>query len=110
MIEPDDDFKPPASLDELVAEAIPHLAGVEQAKVGGATVLSRAGQAFAALTGEVLELRLDPLIAGAALRTADTTPSARGRGWIRFAPAVLDRYAVDRVGAWLGYAWRHALD
>jgi hypothetical protein len=110
MTEADDDFKPRASLHELLEEAIPHLTGVERTTDGATTFLSRSGQAFAAIAGEVLELRLDPLISGAALRTADTSASARGEGWIRFAPAVLDRFAVDRVGAWLGYAWRHALE
>ena len=109
MIEADDDFEPRASLLELVEEAVPHLTGVERTTDGATTVLSRSGQAFAAIADEVLELRLDPLISGAALRTADTS-SARGEGWIRFTPGVLDRFAVDRVGAWLGYAWRHALD
>ena len=110
MIEPEDDFEPPASMTALVDEVASELDGVDRSPDGEAANLSRAGRPFASLVGEVLEVRLDKQVAVAALRTPDTTPSSLGTGWIRFAPTVLDRYAVDRVTAWLGYAWRHALD
>ena len=110
MIEPEDDFEPPASMIELVDESVSTLDGVDRGTDAVATTLSRAGRLFASLTGDVLDVRLDSMLAGPALRTPDATPSARGAGWIRFAPPLLDRYAVDRVTAWIGYAWRHALD
>ena len=53
-------------------------------------------------------MRLEPLVATAALRTPDTTASSRGPGWVRFAPAALDRFAADRAIAWIEHAWRHA--
>ena len=109
MIE-DDDVEPPASMAELVDEAVSTLTGVDRTADGRATVLVRAGRPFAAVTGEILEFRLDPQVAAAALRTPHTAASSRGTGWIRFAPPVLDQYAVDRGTAWLGHAWRHALD
>ena len=110
MIEPDDDFEPPASMIGLVDEAISTLDGVGRGTDTGATTLTRAGRLFAVVIGDVLDVRLDPTLAGPALRTPDAAASSRGTGWISFAPPMLDRYAVDRIGAWLGYAWRHALD
>ena len=110
MTEPEDDFEPPASMTELVAEAVSTIDDVCRTADGAATILSRGGNSFAAVADAIVEVRLDPPVAGAALRTPDVTTSSRGTGWIRFAPSDLDRYAVDRVTAWLGYAWRHALD
>ncbi len=110
MIEPEDEFDPPASMTELVEDVVATLAGIKRTTDAAATVLARSDRPFAVLADTVLEVRLDPLVAGAALRTPDATASSRGTGWIRFAPSNLDRYAVDRVEAWLGYAWRHALD
>jgi hypothetical protein len=69
---------------------------------------SIAGTVFAAIAGERAEFRLDPMVAAAALRTPDTLPSARGRDWVAFAPADLDRHAIDRATAWLASAWRRA--
>jgi hypothetical protein len=63
---------------------------------------------FAALTGDRAEFRLDPLVAGAALRTPGTSPSTRGPDWVAFAPAVLDDGAVDRAEAWFLSAHRRA--
>ena len=31
-----------------------------------------------------------------------------GPPWVRFSPGSLDRYAADRVSAWIEHAWRHA--
>ena len=69
---------------------------------------SIAGTTFAAFAGDKAEFRLDPMVAAAALRTPDTLPSARGRDWVAFAPADLDRHAIDRATAWLASAWRRA--
>ena len=71
---------------------------------------SGATKPFAVLDGGALEVRLDPTVAAAALRTPDTDASLRGHGWVTFSPSVLDQLAVDRAAAWLEYAWRHALD
>jgi hypothetical protein len=73
-------------------------------------VFERAGTPFAAMDGDALEVRLDPAVAAAALRTPDTDASSRGPAWVRFDPPELDRMAIDRATAWLEYAWRHALD
>ena len=60
------------------------------------------------LVGDAAEFRLDPLVAKAALRTPDTSPSKRGADWVRFSPAAVDGHAVDRAQAWLASAWRRA--
>jgi hypothetical protein len=75
---------------------------------GTTTTWSAAGRAFATLTGERAEFRLDPLVVRAALRTPDTAPSPRGPDWIAFAPADLDDPAVDRAEAWFLSGHRHA--
>jgi hypothetical protein len=103
-------FDGPASLSDLVDEALADLSAVERRLTDRTTLLGRAGRPFGAATEDVLEVRLDPLVTAAALRTPDTSPSDRGPGWISFAPRELDRYAVDRATAWLEYGWRHALD
>jgi hypothetical protein len=108
--EVDETYEGPTSLDDLVATAIADLGSVERRTTDGATVFARAGRQFGAATADMLEVRLDPRVAAAALRTPDTTPSTRGPGWVSFAPATLDRYAVDRATAWLEHGWRHALD
>jgi hypothetical protein len=99
---------PTPTLRDLALGAIDGLADVTSAAGGDATRFSRSGHAFAALSEGVVEVRLEPLVATAALRTPDTRESPRGRGWVRFSPAALDRYAADRVIAWIEHAWRHA--
>ncbi len=54
------------------------------------------------------EFRLGQAIAAAAQRTPDTSSSARGQEWVRFAPADLDDHAIDRAVAWFGSAARRA--
>jgi hypothetical protein len=102
----DDESTP--TLRDLALEAIDDLDEVTSAPDVRATLYSRAGHPFAALTERDIEVRLEPLVATAALRTPDTTESPRGRGWVRFSPAALDRFAADRVIAWIEHAWRHA--
>ena len=63
---------------------------------------------FAAFAGGIAEFRLGDAISAAALRTPDTKASARGAGWVRFAPRRLDAHARDRAIAWFESAWRHA--
>jgi len=63
---------------------------------------------FASLTGSIAEFHLRDEVGAAALRTPDVTSSARGAGWVRFAPTRLDGHARDRARAWLESAWRRA--
>ena len=97
-------------LADVLASAAEGLAGVEVRDDGGTTVWRAGHEAvpFAALSGGRAEFRLDPLVAGAALRTPDTTPSGRGPEWVAFAPAELDDAAIDRAEAWFLSAHRHA--
>ena len=75
---------------------------------GDAVEWSIGGISFAAVSGGRAEFRLDPMVASAALRTPDTSPSTRGRDWVAFSPAELDQHAIDRATAWLASAWRRA--
>jgi hypothetical protein len=101
---------PLASLAGITDVVIGGLEGVERRTDGRATVFERAGTPFAAMDGDALEVRLDPAVAAAALRTPDTDASSRGPAWVRFSPPKLDRMAIDRATSWLEYAWRHARD
>jgi hypothetical protein len=100
----------PPSIAALAAELAMGLPDVRVSTSRGETEWSRRSVTFASLDDDGLELRLDTAVAAAALRTPDTTPSARGRPWIRFAPAVLDGHAVDRASAWFGLAYRRAAE
>jgi hypothetical protein len=99
---------PTPTLRDLAVDTIGGLDDVSSAPVGDAMDYSREGYPFAALTEHELEVRLEPFVAAAALRTPDTSESSRGPGWVRFSPAALDRFAADRVIAWIEHAWRHA--
>jgi hypothetical protein len=96
------------NLREALDEALADLEDVERTEAGGGTEWRRGGLAFAALVGDAAEFRLDPLVAKAALRTPDTSPSKRGADWVRFSPPAVDGHAVDRAQAWLASAWRRA--
>ena len=76
----------------------------------GSVVWARAGTSFAAVSADGLtaEFALDPPVADAATRTPDVERSHRGRGWVRFAPPLLDDHGEDRAGAWLTSAFRRA--
>jgi len=76
--------------------------------VAGGVELRLGGEPFGMVIGGVVELRLRPAVAAAALRTPGTAPSGRGTGWVRFEPSVLDEFARDRAAAWLESAWRLA--
>jgi hypothetical protein len=95
-------------LAEILAEAATFLAGAEVAEGPVATVWSLSGRPFAALSGGTAEFCLDALLAPAARRTPDTTGSPRGKEWVAFSPAILDRYAEDRLRAWFAAAYRRA--
>jgi hypothetical protein len=87
-----------ADVDDVAASSTP----------AGGTDWSRGADVFASLAsdGRSAEFRLDSAIADAAIRTPDTGPSTRGRGWVRFAPVSLDGHAVDRATAWFMSACR----
>ena len=95
-------------LVEILAEAAGELAGAEVAQGPVATIWSLGERPFAALSGGTAEFRLDTVVAAAARRTADTTGSPRGKEWVAFSPAILDRYAEDRLRAWFAAAYRRA--
>jgi hypothetical protein len=101
---------PPGRLVELALEVVGQLAEVDRIDGEEGAVWQRSGRPFAALAGDVLEVRLQPPVARAALRTPDTGPSRRGEGWVRFVPPTLDQFATDRVTSWIESAWRHAAD
>lgn len=96
------------TLVSLVAELSIDLPYARSATSGGRTEWARGGAPFAVLDGHALEVRLDPAIASAALRTPDTTLSSRGLPWVRFEPRELDGHAIDRATAWFGLAYRRA--
>jgi hypothetical protein len=94
------------SLDERVEAVIEELDGVERTRDGESVTYLVGGTAFAVLMQDVLEVSLDPAVARAALRTADTLSSSRGGGWIAFTPETIDRFALDRAEAWVRSAHR----
>ncbi len=101
----------PATLAEALAAAAVGLEPIERRPgTGGAVEYLRAGRLLAMLEagGSAASFLLSPAVVDAALRTPDTAPSTRGRGWIILRPTILDGHAVDRATAWLESAWRHA--
>ena len=98
-------------LDFVVGEVI---SGLEDADCvpplgdPGPKELRRGKTLFGVIDGRAIDLRLGPDIADAATRTPDTTESARGPDWVRFAPQHLDQHDLDRLRAWLTTAWRIA--
>jgi hypothetical protein len=96
------------SVEHLVGELAADLPDARSTTDGAATTWSRAGRPFAALGPDGIELRLDPAIAVAAIRTPDTGPSPRGPEWVGFNPRELDGHAVDRLTAWFELAYRFA--
>lgn len=96
------------TLAEVLAAAAGDVPEISEAADGGATIWLRGDRPFAVLTGDVAEFRLDPLVAGAALRTPDASASLRGPDWVAFRPAVLDDGGVDRAEAWFLSAHRRA--
>jgi putative cofactor-binding repeat protein len=95
-------------LPEVLAALAEMLGGLDERETPGGAEYLRAGAAFAAVAGNVVDVRLDGPIAAAAQRTPDVGPSPRGAGWIRFRPATLDRFALDRATAWFEAAWKRA--
>jgi hypothetical protein len=97
------------SLDERVEAVLEELEPVARRRDGEVVLLTAGSRMFAVLGADFLEVALEPTIASAALRTADTRPSPRGTGWIAFTPRDIDRFALDRAEAWVRLAHRRAL-
>lgn len=98
------------SMDERVEAVVEDLDGVDRVRDGESVTYLVGGRPFAVLNADVLEVVLDPVVAKAALRTANTLPSLRGKGWIAFTPEAIDRFALDRAEAWVRSAHRRAGD
>jgi hypothetical protein len=96
------------SLAELYHRLANDLGGVAMASTAGASVYRRSDQDFAVVDGPAIEVRLQPEVAEAVLRTPHTSRSPRGPGWIRFEPPRMDPSIVDRADAWFRSAWRAA--
>ena len=97
------------NLRELLEEEAAGLPGVEPSlESDGSVAYSRAGRPFAVVSGdgESAEFALDALVADAATRTPDVSPSSRGPCWVTFSPQDLDDHAADRATAWLASAHR----
>jgi hypothetical protein len=95
---------PTAAMDRLALE----LDEVRRREVGKAVEYDRVGVVFAEREAGRLSFRLRAEIVAAALRTPDTSPSARGPDWVALAPAAADVFALDRAVAWFETAWRLA--
>lgn len=98
------------TLRDLAVDTIDGLDEVSSAPDGDAALYARAGRPFASVGQHELDVRLEPFVATAALRTPDTSASSRGADWVHFVPPTLDRFAADRAVAWIEHAWRHAGD
>jgi hypothetical protein len=90
-------------LTEVAAEV-----GAARATATLGTEFRRDGHAFAFAAGNVVEVKLDPEIAEAALRTPSTSASSRGADWVRLAPDDASQMDLDRARAWFLSAWRAA--
>jgi hypothetical protein len=96
------------TLDERVEAVVEELDGAERRRDGIAVTYLVSGRTFAVLAGDVLEVSLDPVVGSAALRTPGTRALPGKAGWVAFAPATIDRFALDRAEAWLRSAYRRA--
>lgn len=95
---------PSTRLADFVGSVADTVDGAVSDGAVGARTWSIDGTEFARETPDGIEVHLDPAVAGAAVRTADTHPSQRGPGWISVRPAVLDRFTEDRLRAWIALA------
>jgi hypothetical protein len=75
---------------------------------GSTSTWSLGERTFAVAVGGQVELRLDPAVAAAALKTPDTATSERGPEWVRYAPRTLEGHDLDRLTAWFVLAHRRA--
>ncbi len=95
-----------ASLLSALRRAAGGLDGTELVAVGDGVEFRQRGRPYARADAGSASFRLDRVLAAAALGTPDVAPSPIGPGWVRFAPPVVDRFALDRAIAWLSAAWR----
>lgn len=95
-------------LSELFDRLADDLGEVVIDRSAGRAAYARAGSDFATADGAAVEIRLEPEVAEAVLRTPDTAASRRGAGWVRLEPPTVDRFVVDRAEAWFRSAWRFA--
>ena len=100
----------PGSLRHLVESLAAASPLARRTEANGLITWSIGPNAFAVLSTDAVELRLDRPVAHAATRTPDTAPSHRGEEWVRFAPHELDGHAVDRLEAWFALARRRAAE
>jgi hypothetical protein len=96
------------SLESVIATTAADLEDVIREPTADGSEWSTRTIVFAAAGGARCEFRLARAVVAAALRTPDTEVSARGEDWVAFAPAELDRHAIDRASAWVASAWRRA--
>ncbi len=102
-----------ATLAQALAAAGASLGVPGRAEPGrGSVDYLRADRLFAVVEagGAAASFHLAPAVAEAAIRTPETSPSARGRGWVTLAPTILDDHTIDRATAWFESAWRIAAD
>jgi hypothetical protein len=92
------------AIDRLARE----LEGIRRHETGPAVEFVRGGILFAVREGSGHSFRLRPEIVEAALRTPDTSPSARGSEWVSLASTAADAFTLDRAKAWFETAWRLA--
>jgi hypothetical protein len=97
------------TLDERIGTVIEDLERVTRVPDGELDLLLVDGRVFAVMGADMLEVALAGPVANAALSTPDTRPSPRGAGWVAFAPAQPDRFALDRAEAWVRLAHRRAI-
>jgi len=96
------------SLAAIVEAAATDLEAIDRRGTADGAEWSIGGVTFAAIKADAAEFRLARAVVEAALRTPGTARSVRGRDWIEFRPAGIDRHAIDRATAWLASAWRRA--
>jgi hypothetical protein len=96
------------TLEEHLSGIVAEVGAEARAMAGGGTEFRRDGRAFAFATGNVVEVKLDPEIAEAALHTPSTSASSRGADWVRLAPDEATQMDLDRARAWFLSAWRAA--
>lgn len=99
---------PDPAIAALLTAVANELEDIAVAGAPGSRRWSVGGSDLARETADGVELRLDPAVAAAALRTADTHRSDQGPDRIVFRPGVIDRFAEDRLRAWFTHAHRLA--
>jgi len=96
------------TIEALLSELATSMPGITASTAGRSRTWAVGDLPFAILEGETVELRLDPAVAAAAIRTPDASASGRGPEWVRYEPATLEGHDLDRLEAWFGFAQRRA--